>query len=50
MYYHTKFGDPASNSIKDILWTMFSLKNSKQNGHHQKVGYSDRVMIQDTAP
>jgi len=27
MYYHAKFGDPASNSIKDMLWTMFSLKN-----------------------
>jgi len=26
MYYHTKFGDPASNSRKDMLWTMFSVK------------------------
>jgi len=27
MYYHTKFGGPASNSIKDMLWTKFSVKN-----------------------
>jgi len=24
MYYNTKFGDPASNRIKDMLWTRFS--------------------------
>jgi len=24
MYYHPKFGDPASNSIKDMCWTRFS--------------------------
>jgi len=27
-----KLGDPASNSIKDMLWTTFSLKIWKQNG------------------
>jgi len=26
-YYHTKFGDRASISIKDMLWTKFSVKN-----------------------
>jgi len=28
----------------------FSLKNMKNNGRRQKVGHSDLVMIQDTAP
>jgi len=27
VYYNTKFGDPASISIKYILWTMFCVKN-----------------------
>jgi len=26
-YYNTKFGDPVSISIKDMFWTMFSVKN-----------------------
>jgi len=26
-HYNTKFGDPASISKKNMLWTMFSVKN-----------------------
>jgi len=47
---NTKFGDPASHSIKDMLWTFSLKKNWKQNGRHQKVGHSDLDMIHGTAP
>jgi len=46
MYYQTNFGDPASNSIKDTLWTNFSLMFYKG----KKVGHSDLIMVCDTAP
>jgi len=36
-YYNTKFGDPASISIKDIVWTMFSVKIWKQNGRQTAI-------------
>jgi len=50
MYYHIKFGNPASHSIKDMLWTTFSLKNLETKWPPRKVGNSDLDMIHGTAP
>jgi len=49
-YYHTKFGDSASNNIKDKLWTMFSLKNLETKWPPSKISHSDLYMIHSTAP
>jgi len=40
------------NKRKLILFRLptFSFKNLGKNSHRQKVGHSDLVMIQDTAP
>jgi len=37
MYYHNKFGDPASNSIKDMLGQCYLLKMWKQNGRRSAI-------------
>jgi len=49
-YYHTNFGDPAWNSMKYMLWTMFSLKNLKTKWLPSKVGHSGLDMIHGSAP
>jgi len=31
MYHHTKFGDPTSNNIEDMLWTKKSGQTDRQS-------------------
>jgi len=45
MYYHIKFGHPASNSIKICSGQGFPLMSYKG----EKVGHSDLVIMHNTA-
>jgi len=48
MYYHTKFGDPATYSMKDVLRTRFSFDSYKGVKKKKKVTvawYSTSLVI-----